>query len=320
MEDLAPSRRRWHATRTFLRGGPVAIDDLCGIIESYHYGLEYYRTLADHHRSIYALAVLSDGRLVVAAFDGSPRIWDVHMQTCVQPFEYMFGIFAMAALPDGNLALGMENGTVRAMDTQNGRSLLTYLGHTGWVYALVALTDGRIASSSLDRTVRVWGSAHRERTLILVGHIAAVMGLTVLSNDRLASCSSDGVRVWDTTDGACLCTLEHPGPVRSIVALQAGRLVTGSQDGSLRVWDTATRTCVLQCGQPYQGVVRALALLPDGNLASGYNDQAICVWDVVTGVWHYTLEGHVAPVVSLVVLPNGQLASASLDTTVRIWG
>jgi len=51
--------------------------------------------------------------------------------------------------------------------------------------------------------------------------------------------------VWDSASGACLRVLEgHTRGVTSVCALGDGRIVSGSYDKMLRVWDPLTYACL----------------------------------------------------------------------------
>jgi WD40 repeat protein len=97
-------------------------------------------------------------------------------------------------------------------------------------------------------------------------------------------------------------------------------LVSGSDDGTLRVWNTAYWTCVRVLEGHTAGIC-SVAFSFDGQLvASGSEDRTVRVWDVNSGNCLYILEGHSGIVRSVVFSPSGeQLASGSYDTTVWIW-
>jgi WD40 repeat protein len=57
-----------------------------------------------------------------------------------------------------------------------------------------------------------------------------------------------------------------------------GRLASGSDDTTIRLWDPASGACEWVF-QGHQSWVRALAVLGDGRLASGSGDNNIRLWD-----------------------------------------
>ncbi|KAF7974289.1 hypothetical protein HWV62_12428 [Athelia sp. TMB] len=100
------------------------------------------------------------------------------------------------------------------------------------------------------------------------------------------------------------------------------RIVSGSNDQSVRVWDAETG--VLIAG-PFEGLaddVRSVAFSPDGQrMASGSKDGSVRVWNAETG---YLLagpfEGHNGSLMSVAFSPDGRIiASGSSDGTIRLW-
>ena len=109
----------------------------------------------------------------------------------------------------------------------------------------------------------------------------------------------------------------HRSGVRAVAALGDGRIVSGCDDGTIRIWNAATGEIVHLDG--HQGGVTALAVLSDGRIASASRDRTIRSWDVAAGVEVARLEGHKDSVNALAVLPDGRIVSGSADKTIRIW-
>ena len=112
------------------------------------------------------------------------------------------------------------------------------------------------------------------------------------------------------------------GQVRLVVALAIapdGTWLAAGDDGTVRIWDTATglerATLTGQIGP-----VLALAIAPDGTwLATAGRDGTVRIWDNATRQQRPALIGS-GPVSALAIAPDGTwLATAGRDGTVRIW-
>ena len=74
----------------------------------------------------------------------------------------------------------------------------------------------------------------------------------------------------------------HSLTVNCIVFLPDGRVVSGSYDSSLRVWDPSTGQC-LQSLKGHSNRVSCVAVLPDGRVVSGSDDGTIKKWNLESG-------------------------------------
>ena len=97
-----------------------------------------------------------------------------------------------------------------------------------------------------------------------------------------------------------------------------GRVVSGSYDGTVKVWDLASgheeRTLLA-----HGGWVSKLALTGDGRVVSGSDDGTVKVWDLNSGQEERTLSGHGGWVMALALTGDGRVVSGSSDGTVKVW-
>jgi WD40 repeat protein len=131
--------------------------------------------------------------------------------------------------------------------------------------------------------------------------------------------------LWPTLEpagGSLMRILEgHTSHVEAVALSADGkRAVSGSSDGTLRVWD-------LEGNQPprvlesHTDGVTAVALSADGRRAvSASNDKTVRVWDLEGNRPPRLLEGHTDWVVAVALSADGRRAvSGSRDSTLRVW-
>ncbi|MDE3258695.1 MAG: Ig-like domain-containing protein [Gemmatimonadota bacterium] len=119
-----------------------------------------------------------------------------------------------------------------------------------------------------------------------------------------------------------IATLEgHTRAANSVAFSPDGAtLASGSDDGTLKLWNVATQTGVATL-EGHTGGVNSVAFSPDGaTLASGSDDGTLKLWNVATQTGVATLEGHTGGVNSVAFSPDGAtLASGSDDGTLKLW-
>jgi cytochrome c len=112
----------------------------------------------------------------------------------------------------------------------------------------------------------------------------------------------------------------HGGPVKALAIINGGRrLVTGSFDSTLIVWDPANGSAhrVLRF---HGSTVNAVVGLDRDCFASGGEDGRIAAWCGTADRPQRQFDGHTAPISQLALSPDRRhLASVSFDRSLRLW-
>ncbi|KAK4015393.1 F-box/WD repeat-containing protein 7 isoform X1 [Daphnia magna] len=152
---------------------------------------------------------------------------------------------------------------------------------------------------------------------VLKGHDDHVITCLQFCGNRIVSGSDDNtLKVWSATTGKCMRTLQGHTGGVWSSQMQGNIIVSGSTDRTLKVWNAESGQC-LHTLYGHTSTVRCMHL--HGNkVVSGSRDATLRVWDVETGECLHVLVGHVAAV--RCVQYDGRLVvSGAYDYTVKVW-
>lgn len=152
----------------------------------------------------------------------------------------------------------------------------------------------------------------------LEGHLLGVSAVAVVDDRRAISGSNDGtLRVWDLETGETLRILGHVGWVYAVAVVDGRRAISGSDDGGLQVCDLETGETLHLEG--HWDRVNAVAVVDTRQVVSGSDDGSLRVWDLKTGETLRILEGHSGGVNAVAVVDGRRAISGSNDRTLRVW-
>jgi periodic tryptophan protein 2 len=201
-----------------------------------------------HFDSMNTIAYSPEGqRIVTAADDGKIKVWDVNSGFCVVTFtEHLSGVTACEFAKRGNVLFTASlDGSVRAWDLIRYRNFRTFTAPSKLSFSSLAVDPSGevVCAGSID---------------------------------------SFDIHIWSVQTGQLLDTLSgHEGPVSSLAfSPDAGTLVSGSWDKTVRVWNIFART---QTSEPLQLMadVLCVAFRPDSKqIAVTTLDGQLTFWSV----------------------------------------
>lgn len=195
------------------------------------------------------------------------------------------------------------------------------LGHEKAARCICALNDGRIATGGVDGLVVVWKAEEQEGKLVwnkekvLEHHNDFIFCLSPASDSGcFYTGSKDRLAYRIDQEGNPVMEFKgHEGAVSSITE-RGAELLSGSWDGTLRIWDVATGAEK----QKIQAGTHAVTVccLPTGEVVTGSQDKEIKFWRGQDMVRNIPAHGDI---VRRVTVASTALASCSNDQAVKLW-
>ncbi|KAI5092469.1 sterol regulatory element-binding protein cleavage-activating protein isoform X2, partial [Silurus meridionalis] len=210
----------------------------------------------------------------------------------------------------GNLiAVGRSNGKLELWDAVEGLLRCCNEDGSSGITALAFLNNRQIVAARLNGSLDFF-TVDINKPLGLLQH----RGPPSHSSLPPSPCysSDDAISCQLTRSVQCA----HQKPI-TVLKAAAGRVVTGSQDHTVRVYRLEDSCCLFTL-QGHSGGITAIYIDQTMVLASGGQDGAICLWDVLTGSRVSHVYGHRGDVTSL-VCTTSCVISSGLDDLICIW-
>ncbi|KAF8761304.1 WD40 repeat-like protein [Rhizoctonia solani] len=307
---------------------------------------------------VYRIRYSNSGKQLVSdSSDGTLHVWDVKTgELVMEPLRgHQKAVLSVDySHSDTYIASASSDGTLRIWDALSGSDIHGPIEHSNRVNCVrFSPDDSCIASGSLDGTVKIWDVTSGQQIVELFrAHEFHVATSVELSPDGqqvafgYGSISDLGdsedplygaIRVVDRSTGD---TVAGPINVQDFITSiefspNGMRLVSGSYDKSVRIWDVQTGEQLVACGEVeddtrrddkdsnndrgHRKEVNSVAFSPNGHyVASGSDDMTVCIWDAENGnLVLGPLKAHTSRVYFVQFSPDSShIASCSDDRTV----
>jgi WD40 repeat protein len=229
-------------------------------------------------------AISRDGTRAITAGTETAWIWDATDGAMLHELAgHKDFIHAVAFNPDGTrIVTGAGDRIARVWDVASGELLREFTGHDAAIQAVAFSADGAsLVTASIDQTARLWNIATGEFLRELKGHADGVTSVAFSADGRVVTGSSDRtLRIWDVAGEPR--PLRHDRDVMTAAFDATGsRVVTASADKTARIWDAATGTMLREL--PHKSQVDEASFSPDNALILTRSENMVRVWDAVTG-------------------------------------
>jgi WD40 repeat protein/serine/threonine protein kinase len=243
------------------------------------------RTLSGHEFGIESVALSPDARHALTGSDDyTARYWDISTGEQLFKMEVPGGsVWAVRITPDGRYGLvGSDDGIVRLWNLASGEQVREY-DNSASVYGLSISPDGRRFLAGTTAAMIEWDINDGTKTYEFPSETSSVFSVTYSPDGRYGALGGHSLVLFDLVSGTQIREFgSQTGAIFSLAFSPDGkRLLSGSEDGTARLWDVETGT-LLRVISGDQTIVNAVAFMPpDGNkVLIGGADDTVWVWDV----------------------------------------
>ncbi len=246
---------------------------------------EALHTLPGHGRGAGPLQFINDDTLLLSAdFDGLFRVWDTATGELARTLPgHSRAVSSFVVSDDGDTLMSAgQDGAIKLWRLSNPVEPLPR--HSDDPRTLLPLpAEQTLASTGMSPELLLWDSqsgALRHRIAAHDGNITLLQAGTV--NQPVLTAGFDGaVRAWDPVSGEMLLEMNgHDGPVRAMLLVADGRLVSGGDDTEIHLWDLTTGEMAATLTGHEKAVLRLAQVDGAGDLLSMSNDGQLLLWSL----------------------------------------
>ncbi len=262
---------------------------------------ESEKMVSAHRSGIWRISELSPTQVVTCSYDKTAKVWDMMRGHCEKTLSHS-GAALCAAAQEGVAVTGSGAGDLRLWDSKTWTpqgDVIKDPNQQG-IYSVAFLLGDRLATGATqrpdeweptrkwDHTIKIWNLRKREVIGRCVGHTGGVSKLIPERDHRLVSCS---------------------------------------EDGTVRVWHTIQNKGLSVSRKEHRGRIYSMCRMGDNSLITVGQDQIVRRWDLesltLSGSYADSLtkenKAHDATIFDVCKVSQNTFATASKDASIKIW-
>ena len=286
-----------------------------------------------HAAGIFSLAQgFAQHEILSGGGDGVIAAWQVGKQENAKGLASIAGnVFALKLVPEMQLLVaGDLNGVLHIINLESKLEVARFTYEGGAIFSIVLIDNNNILVGAGNGNAYIIDLTQLKQIAVIEVSDKSIRAVCYIANRRefLFACSDFNIYVYDADNFQLKNVLHgHDNSVFSIALNPSGtRLVSGSRDAQLKVWDVQNNYTCLMTIPAHMFTINDIVFSPDGKLmATAGRDKHIKIWDaeafnLLKVIDREKFGGHINSVNKLFWSNwNNYLISCGDDKAVMVW-
>jgi WD40 repeat protein len=264
--------------------GPKALDRRVGLGVRWGQYLDGGELRLKGHTGRFTAIAQCGGWVCSGSWDGSIRVWNMTGKATQVPERKLLpdgcsDSVLTIAVWDGHLISGHYSGRLMVWNVETGACVTVFKSSSGNFLSL-AVCGSHLVSGSGEGHVEVWAMSATapwtcERTRTLLGHTDYVWSLVGWKDKLLSGSKDKTIRVWDMETGEHTATLTGHNGAVYALAVHENRLFSSSHDRTIRMWALGTWAMLRTVACAQEQYPRCLAVSGSQLVSGSYTIRKI---------------------------------------------
>ncbi|KAK8808496.1 hypothetical protein WA158_008397 [Blastocystis sp. Blastoise] len=216
---------------------------------------------------------------------------------------------------DDSIISASDDGSIKIWDPVNGQLKRELTGHKDRVRALT-FWKGYLVSGGVDKTIKLWDLKTGDCVQTIESNEGSIFTLNVYRNMLCSGGSGNVIQIWNKKYQMAGKISGHSDWINDILVWDDDRIITCSDDKTIKVWDLKKSKCIgTLIG--HTSFVKKLVKYHNRLLSCSF-DTTILVWDVDSLAQVNILRGHSDFIYTMSVYGD-RVVSADASGTIFFW-